>query len=239
METRVSLQPSYVLHSRPFQNTSLLLDLFCIDYGRVRAVAKGARREKSKYRSLLQLFHPLLVSLSGKGEVKTVTAIESGVLAINLVGERLFSGMYMNELLTRLLLNQVEHTALYKSYQAALLALQGSGDIEVVLRGFELSLLSELGYAINLESDCHSHAPIEESSSYRFTPDVGFERLNPVEISSDQPNLFSGAHLIALRELQLSDRSTAQAAKRLLRSALSAHLGDKPIVSRNLFVNRC
>jgi DNA repair protein RecO (recombination protein O) len=238
METRVSLQPSYVLHSRPFQNTSLLLDFFCIDYGRVRAVAKGARREKSKYRSLLQLFHPLLVSFSGNGEVKTVTSIESGVSAINLIGERLFSGMYMNELLTRLLLNQVEHKALYKSYQDALLALQGTSNIEVVLRGFELSLLSELGYAINLESDCHSHAQIEESSSYRFTPDFGFELLNPTEISSSHPNLFSGAHLIALRELQLGDRSTAQAAKRLLRLALSAHLGEKPITSRSLFVKR-
>ena len=64
METRVLLQPAYVLHSQPFQNTSLLVDFFTIDYGRVRAVAKGARREKSKYRSLLQLFHPLLTFLN-------------------------------------------------------------------------------------------------------------------------------------------------------------------------------
>lgn len=242
METKVFLQPAYVLHTRPFLNTSLLVDFFCLDYGRIRAVAKGARREKSKYRSFLQLFHPLLVSLSGRGEVKTVTGIESGLSAIQLQGDRLFSGLYLNELLSRLLLNHVEHTALYKAYQESLVALQGSSNIELVLRRFELNLLAELGYGINLESDCRSNRPIAEADYYHYTPDIGFEIVNGVtEPAADgiaqrvNPKLFAGSHLIALKNFQLENREVAQAAKRLLRITLNAHLGEKPLQSRSLF----
>ncbi|MEC9191360.1 MAG: recombination protein O N-terminal domain-containing protein, partial [Pseudomonadota bacterium] len=99
MNSKITLQPAYVLHRRPFQNTSLLVDLFTLDFGLIRAVAKGARREKSRFRALLQLFQPLLISASGKGEVKTLTSIESNMSAMRLQGERLFSGLYLNELL--------------------------------------------------------------------------------------------------------------------------------------------
>lgn len=238
MENRVSLQPAYLLHRQPFQNTSLLVDFFTMDFGRVRAVAKGARSAKSKYRSLLQPFHPLLVSLSGRGEMKSVTAIESGLAAIDLQADRLFSGMYVNELLTRLLLNHVEHKDLYINYQDTLVALRGSAEIELVLRRFELNLLTELGYGINLESDCHTHEPIVATENYRFTPDVGFELSQADSVENNSSRLFSGEHIVALRELQLHDRDIANTAKRLLRMALGAHLGDKPLNSRSLFANR-
>ncbi len=244
METRVQLQPAYLLHRRPFQNTSLLVDFFCLDYGMVRAVAKGARREKSKHRALLQLFQPLLVSFSGRGEVKTVTGVETGLSAIKLNGERLFSGMYVNELLARLLHNYVEHTALYLHYQESLIALQGEADVQSILRRFELKLLAELGYGINLNTDCHSHEPIDGESSYRFTPDVGFalaaESAGVTEgttVGADS-HLFAGGHLIALRQMDLGDASIAKSAKRLLRIALGTHLGDKPLSSRSLFTGK-
>lgn len=237
MDSKTSLQPAYLLHSQPFQNTSLLVDFFTMDYGRVRAVAKGARSPKSKYRSLLQLFQPLLISLSGRGELKTVTGIESSLSAIQLREERLFSGMYINELLTRLLLNHVEHKQLYLAYQDTLVALQGSTDVQLVLRQFELCLLTELGYGINLESDCRSHEPIISSASYSFTPDVGFELLaNDTQLNSNKA--FKGAHIIALRDLDILDKEVAKTAKRLLRVALAAHLGDKPLNSRSLFARQ-
>lgn len=238
METRVSLQPAYLLHRQPFQNTSLLVDFFTMDFGRIKAVAKGARGAKSKYRSLLQPFHPLLFSFSGRGEMKTVTGIESGVAAINLQADRLFSGMYVNELLTRLLLNHVEHKGLYKTYQDTLVALGGSTEIELVLRRFELNLLAELGYGINLESDCHSHEPIAQASLYRFTPDVGFQLAHGESAEQGSSKLFAGEHIVALRKLELDDKDSAKSAKRLLRMALSAHLGGKPLNSRSLFRNR-
>lgn len=235
MDTRIALQPAYVLHRRPFQNTSLLVDFFTYDYGLVRAVAKGARREKSRYRALLQLFQPLLVSVTGKGEVKTLTAVESNVSAINLRGERLFSGLYINELLSRLLQNQEEHTALYGNYQETLVALQGEQGIEPLLRRFELKLLAELGYAINLAEDCESHLPINPDGIYRFIPDVGFQTRSLSGSATLGNSEFMGSDLIALRNLDIETSSSAQAAKRLLRLALAAHLGDKPLHSRTLF----
>jgi len=236
MDTRVSLQPAYVLHTRPFQNTSLLIDFFTTDYGRLRAIAKGARSAKSKYRSLLQLFQPLLISYSGRGEVKTVASIESSHGAIHLQADRLFSGLYINELLTRLLHLHVEHHELFNNYQEVLVGLQGELSIELVLRKFELNLLAELGYAINLESDCCQHEPLDAKCMYKFIPDVGFDPITSPPGQSEALNLFSGTDLIALREFNLENEDTAKSAKRLLRLALNAHLGEKPLNSRKLFV---
>mgnify|MGYP001024454432 FL=1 len=238
METRVLLQPAYLLHRAPFQNTSLLVDFFTYNYGRVKAVAKGARRERSKYRSLLQPFHPLLISFSGRGEVKTINGVETGLSAIVLERERLFSGLYVNELLIRLLYNYQEHTALYKNYQETLINLQGSKEIEAVLRRFELNLLAELGYAVNLEEDFRSHLTIDPKSNYRFTPDMGFELSETNPKLEESPHYFSGQHLIALREFDLRDEAVAKSAKRLLRQALAVHLGEKPINSRVLFTGK-
>ena len=238
MDNRVILQPAYVLHRRPFQNSSLLVDFFTLDYGRVKAVARGARREKSRYRALLQLFTPVLLSFSGRGDVKTVNNVETQVAAISLRGERLFSGLYLNELLVRLLHQHVEHTELYQAYQSALLALQGETGIEVVLRRFEMQLLGELGYGLNLETDSHSHQAISAGQQYRFEPEHGFVAVNPPGDVADDPWLFSGEHLVALRGLELETAAAAHAAKRLLRLALQPHLGDKPLASRSLFTSR-
>ncbi len=240
MDSRVSLQPAYVLHRRPFQNSSLLIDFLTLDYGRLRAIAKGARRQKSRSRALLQLFSPLLISFSGRGEVKTLGQVEPQLNPIRLQGLQLFSGMYLNELLVRLLHNQEEHQQVYRHYQQALLGLQDSsqrqGSLEALLRRFELGLLSELGYALDLQQDCQEQRPIAPDSQYLFQPDIGF---SPV-VSEDEENsrVFLGRHLIALRELDLTDPQAAQAAKRLLRQALNVHLGDKPLASRELFTAR-
>lgn len=235
MDTRVTLQPAYVLHRRPFQNSSLLIDLFTYDYGRVKAIAKGARREKSRYRSFLQLFQPLLVSFSGRGEIKTVGTVETGMAPITLQGERLFSGLYINELLIRLLHNQEEHTPLYLDYQQTLLELQGMAALETVLRRFEMTLLGELGYGLNLDEECFTHRPIEAGLRYRFSPDVGFEQAAG---DDNGERIFLGRHLIALKDMTLQDNEAAAAAKRLLRQALGVHLGDKPLASRSLFTAR-
>jgi len=234
MDSRVALQPAYVLHSQPFQNTSLLVDFFTMDYGRVRAVAKGARSAKSKHRSLLQLFQPLLVSLSGRGELKTLTGLESSLGALRLEGQRLFSGMYINELLMRLLMNHVEHKQLYLAYQDTIAALQGDSAIHLLLRQFELCLLSELGYGINLDSDCHTHEPIDVERSYRFTPDIGFQVLVD-DCQHNSSKAYLGSHIVSLREHDLTDTEVVKAAKRLLRTALAAHLGGKALHSRSLF----
>ena len=152
-----------------------------------------------------------------------------------LQGERLFSGIYVNEILYRLLHNYEEYKSLYRIYQETLIELQGNSNVETILRKFELSLLAELGYAINLNEDCFSHQPIVEGFQYRFTPDIGFEVTAEEEIADKNPAVFRGIDLIALRELSLEEKAAAIAAKRLLRIALGALLGGKPLNSRALF----
>ncbi len=238
MENRVQLQPAYVLHRQAFQNTSMLVDFFCLDYGRVRAVVKGARSEKSEYRSSVQPFQPLLLSFSGRGDVKTVVGLESSVGALHLQGQRLFSGMYLNELLARLLHNYVEHKPLYLVYQDTLLALQGDAELEVLLRKFELGLLAELGYGINLESDCETDAPLAADKFYRFFPNLGFSQIGSDTSETPQSVRFFGANLLAIKDLNFKEAGVLSSAKRLLRIALAVHLGDKPLHSRSLFKQR-
>ncbi|MCY3689646.1 MAG: DNA repair protein RecO [Gammaproteobacteria bacterium] len=233
MNTRVLLQPAYVIHRRPFRNTSLLVDFFCPEHGRIAAVARGARRGKSRMHGLLQAFQPLRISFSGRGDVKTLTNAESAGAAVPLTGERLFSGFYINELLSRMLHDHVEHPRLYEVYRETLDALANTALLERVLRRFELELLAELGYAVNLESDCREHEPIAEDKFYRYLPDVGFEVAR--EDENDRKRIFAGAHLLALGRLDLDDPAAAASAKRLLRQALEVHLGGRPLHSRKLF----
>ncbi|MYA66277.1 MAG: DNA repair protein RecO [Gammaproteobacteria bacterium] len=235
MNTRVLLQPAYVIHRRPFRNTSLLVDFFCPEHGRIAAVARGARRGKSRMHGLLQAFQPLRISFSGRGDVKTLTNAESAGAAVPLTGERLFSGFYVNELLSRMLHDHVEHPRLYEVYRETLDALANTALLERVLRRFELELLAELGYAVNLESDCREHEPIADDKFYRYLPDVGFEVAR--EDENDRKRIFAGAHLLALGRLALEDPEIAASAKRLLRQALEVHLGGRPLHSRALFTS--
>jgi DNA repair protein RecO (recombination protein O) len=236
MDAKVLLQPAYVLHRQAFRNTSLLLDFFCLDYGRVKVVARGARSAKSKYRGLIHPFQPLLVSFTGRGELKTLITVEASVSSLSLKGTRLFSGMYINELLARLMHNHVEHRQLYHTYQETLLALHGDHPVEPALRGFELQLLNELGYGINLKTESGSDLPLNPSANYRFDPDGGFERVVDADSSpKEASDVMRGAQLIALQHLDFSDETTVITAKRLLRRALARHLGDKPLASRALF----
>jgi len=232
MVAKIELQPAYVLHAQPFQNTSLLVDFFSLDYGRVRAVAKGARRPTAKNKALLQPFQPLLISLIGRNELKNLNAIEVSHGALSLQGTRLFSGLYINELLVRLLFSHEAHSALYRSYQQAIIGLCGDRDVMVILRRFELDLLDALGYGLNLHVDCRTGDPITEEGRYLFVVDEGFERIN---VPSDSSALFTGAQISCLRNCEFPEKSLSRAAMRITRLALQRLLGDKPLASRELF----
>lgn len=238
MSTRIELQPAWVLHARPYQNSSLLVDFFTLDFGRQRAVARGARRAGSRSRALLQPFHPLLVTLAGRHELKTLAAVETSHGALGLQGTRLFSGLYLNELLVRLLHAQEAHADLYRSYQQALVGLSADRDVISILRCFELSLLEALGYGLNLDSDCRSGEPITEQGRYLFVEEEGFERVvGTADLPARAPVTFTGAELCALRLGDFSEPAHGRAALRLTRLALQRLLGDKPLVSRELFLS--
>ncbi len=151
MKSRVTLHPVFILHTRPFRDTSLLVDALTTEYGRISVLARGVRTARTPLRGILQPFVPLLMSWSGKGELVSMSKVEAVGLPYSLQGKALISGFYLNELIMRLLHRYDPHPILYDAYQQALLGLQQKTTIELVLRLFEKCLLKELGYGLQLE----------------------------------------------------------------------------------------
>lgn len=193
-----TLKRGFVLHRRDYRNTSLLIELFTADEGRLACVAKGAKsapRGRSALAALLQPFQPLWLSWVGRGEVKTLTRAEAAAPSIALVAERLYCGFYLNELLTRLIDREDPHEALFVFYQQALADL-ASEPLDAVLRRFELRLLEELGYALDLRSD-RQGKPIEPVHDYRYTSDQGLNPVPGLSVSLNDPvaALHTGARM--------------------------------------------
>jgi DNA repair protein RecO (recombination protein O) len=231
---RVNLQPAYVMHSRPYRDSSALLDVFTAEYGRVSLVARGTRRasRRGSGAALLQPFIPLLLSFSGRAELKTLVATEPAQGLFALHGDRLFSGMYLNELLVRLLHHNDAHPALFAAYDQALKALAGNSAADTVLRCFEFTLLDELGYSFNLGVDGASGQPIDATLVYRYDPGVGLVVCQ--DVAAPPSAAFAGSDLLVMASGEFGG-AVRLPAKRLLREALAVHLGAAPLRSRELF----
>jgi len=203
--------------------------------GRVTAVARGARGPKSRLKGLLQPFVPLLINWYGKSELVTLGGIDASGASITLVGDVLISGMYLNEVLMRLLTRFDPLPNLFEYYSQTILALSQKRAPEICLRMFELNLLNELGYGLQLSRAGGSNHCILANEYYFFQPNVGF--LLQKDVSDDEKKkLFLGAHLLAIDERDFSQLEILPTAKRLLRKAISHLLAGKPILSRELFV---
>ncbi|MNN31350.1 DNA repair protein RecO [compost metagenome] len=220
--------PAFVLHSRAYKETSALVD-FLTPEGRLRAVLRGAR---GKAGTLARPFVPLELELRGRGELPNVARLESAGIPYLLSGHALFSGLYLNELLVRLLPAQDPHPALFEHYAATLAALAGGRPLEPLLRAFEWRLLDDLGYGFALDRDCQGQ-PVDPATLYQWLPELGFQ-----PVAQLQPGLFHGGELLALAEADWAQPGALSAAKRLMRQALAPHLGGRPLVSRELFINR-
>jgi DNA repair protein RecO (recombination protein O) len=201
--------------------------------GRISAVARGARRSRRGYsqRSILQPFQPLWVEVLGRTDLKSLRTVESRAAALPLRGRALFSGLYVNELLCRILQREDPHAALFDHYEAALLRLAQDQQLDLVLRHFELSLLEELGYSFSLDTDADSGAAVAADRWYRFDPQRGL--LVHAGGSTGEP-LFAGRDLLEFSAGEYSENAR-RALKLLCRLALRPHLGDKPLLSRELF----
>lgn len=232
MIERVVQQPTFVLHTRPFRDTSLLVDLWTRDYGRIGGVARGARAQKSRYRGYLRPFVPMLVGWSGRSELVSFNQIEADGSPMLLEGRALLAGMYLNELLVRLLHQHDPHTGLFDHYRLTLSALNERGDIEPILRRFEKALLIELGFGFSWTQASDTFAPIVSSQWYHFEPDLGF--CEQSTSSTAQP-LLSGAHLLSIAENDFSTPEILRAAKHIMRRAMQVRLGSRVIKTRELF----
>jgi len=231
---RVSLQPAFLLHSRPYRDSSQLLDVFTAEHGRLSLVGRGVHRKArgGSLRSTLQPFHPLLVSFAGRSELQSLVAAESAGPAVLLKGVRLFSGLYLNELLLRLLHQHDPHPTLFARYSEALEQLAGNTAMDMVLRGFELNLLDALGYGFDPARDVHNQCAVREGRWYVYHQGLGLvEAAGGAELR--QPR-FSGLDLQAIARGDLEGR-TSIIAKHLLRQVIADHLGGKPLHTRELF----
>ncbi len=219
-------QPAYVLHSRAYRESSALVD-FLTPQGRLRAVLRSAR---GKAGSLARPFIPLEAEFRGRGELKNVGRLDPAGIPNLLVGEALFSGIYLNELLIRLLPAEAPHPAVFEHYAMTVLALAEGRALEPLLRSFEWRLLDELGYgfALNLDSEGQ---PIVEAGLYRLQTETGL-----VPIGHFQPGVFHGIELLAMADADWTTPGALAAAKRLMRQALAPQLGGRPLVSRELFM---
>lgn len=227
------LRLGFVLHARPWRETSLLVDVFTEQYGKLCLCAKGVRGKKSSKRSLLQPLSPLYLNWKGRGDLPTLTAVEPASPTIKLSGQSLYSAFYVNELMMRLLHRHDPHPTLFHQYHKALEQLVDSESIEPTLRQFELHLLSAIGYGLTLSHDMNGE-PLREDSYYLLHTDGLFQAVEHADNHFNQP-LFKGQYLMLIADNNWQNTEVLANAKRLLRMSLQSLLGDKPLQSRKLF----
>jgi DNA repair protein RecO (recombination protein O) len=228
-------EPAFVLHAYPYKETSLIVEAFAREHGRVGMVARGAKRPRSELRGLLQAFQPIALSWGGAAELKTLVKAEwRGGVPLP-AGASLLAAFYLNELLLKLLPREDPHPALWDGYERALAALAtcaGAGAQAVVLRGFEVRLLAELGYALPLTHEADTGSAIDPHARYHYAFDAG-PRRHAGEPGARWP-VVRGATLIALSEQRFPDPSIAAEAKQLMREVLDHHLESRRVESRRI-----
>jgi DNA repair protein RecO (recombination protein O) len=250
------MDKGYVLHSYPYRETSLILQAWTEKHGRLGLVAKGARRPKSASRSVLIPFQPLVLDWFGRGELRTLKGAEPAAPATPLGGQSLLSAFYLNELLLKLTTRDDPHEGLFAAYDDAITALRaisraaaatskegarsigppparGRQDaIEPVLRRFELRLLQELGYAVELTREATTHAPIVAEREYLYVVERGpIPAPEGVQVPANAVRL-SGFTLIDLDRGRLEDAATIAQAKQLMRLLINHSLNGQELATR-------
>jgi len=226
---RVSLEPAWVLHRYPYRDSSLLIEVFSHEYGRVGLVARGARSPKSRWYSELQILRPLLLSWNMRGELGTLTGAEGRATPLAANGRVVLCASYLNELLLRLLTRHDPHPALFDAYERAIDGLPETE--EQALRYFEKHLLQELGYGLLLDCEFESGEPLVPDTLYEY-------RLEQGPVRCRQPGnegiYLHGGSLLALSAERLVDRRACREVRLLTRAALALYLGARPLKTRTV-----
>ena len=230
----VEFASAFILHQRPYRETSLLLDVLSEQYGRISLVAKGVKQKKRSQSGLLQLYQPLLLSWLGRGDLQIMTSVEVSSARYILQAESALCGLYINELMIRLLPLNVPEPDIFNAYKAALLGLQQAKNTEIVLRLFEKKLLSHLGYGLVLDQVAETGQPIEPQLRYTYQPDRGLVAYQ--QKNASVPTI-SGRSLYHLLMEQDFDKQSLREIKQLMRSVIHFYLGGKPLKSRPLFAD--
>jgi DNA repair protein RecO (recombination protein O) len=232
-DTRINGQPGFVLHSFPYKETSLIVDMFTREHGRVALVAKGAKRPHSKLRGVLQTFQPLSVSWSGKSELRTLIDAEWVGGMLPLEKNSLLCGFYLNELLVKLLARDDPHPALFDHYVSTLNQLAHDEPAQIVLRKFERALLKETGVAADLGRSTTTGASVEAGTDYVVDPERGAREAGEAE---NWP-VVSGKTLLDMEREDYADPQTQAQSKQLMRFLLAHQLGGAPLNTRQILID--
>lgn len=232
---RLLLQPAYLLHHRPYRDTSRILELLTREHGRVSVFARGARGAKSALGPVLQPFNRVLASWSVGREAGTLVSAELDGAPQAMPTARMMSGFYLNELLLKLLTPHDAHPALFDLYAVAIQDLKDLVDEGRTLRLFEKRLLQELGYGLSLEREAESGDLVHSGRQYRYVFEYGVMPLTEVQdvVRSDAWR-FAGTSLLSLAREELHDPASCADARRLLRGALERLLDGRGLKSREI-----
>lgn len=232
---RVENQPAYILHQRPFRDTSQILEVVTKDYGRLSVMSRGSRGAKSRLKSVLQPFRALVLSWSGRGEMPTLTRAESASQSVALLqGKSLACALYINELVMHLTYKHDVQEALFTQYHETINRLYDKQTLEAELRQFELNLLDHLGVPIDFLHQANSGKAIVAGSEYVYQIEQGFL---PAGENSNEKKLVvvSGESLLNISASNFSSDKTLHDAKKLMRQIINHYLGSKVLKSRELF----
>ncbi|MDH3337792.1 MAG: DNA repair protein RecO [Gammaproteobacteria bacterium] len=231
MHRRVQQQPAFVLHHRPFRDSSQILDVISRDHGKLAVVARGSRGARSRLKGVLRPFMPLSISWIIKSDLGTLTGAEVRGAPLSLSGDALLSGFYVNELILHFLHRHDPQPEIFEAYALTIEGLAVAGDdVAPCLRRFEVELLRQSGYALNLDHEYDSNRTLDPQQNYEYRAEQG-----PVAVSrAAGPLIFSGKLLAAIGAQQFDDADVLRAANRLLREVIAFHLGGKELKSRKV-----
>lgn len=229
---RIQGEAAFVLHHRPYQDSSRILDIISVNHGRLALVARGSRSAKSRLRGILRPFLPLRLSWVIRSDIGTLTGAEMNGAPIALHGDALMSGFYANELLLKLLHRHDPQPEIFQAYSRTIENLGASADVARALRHFEMELLRLLGYALNLDRDSETQQPLRSDSMYEYRLEQG-----PVPVGDRKGVMvFSGHQLRGVGNEDFDKPEILNCAGRLLREVISFHLGGRELMSRKVFL---
>jgi len=232
-ELRIHEQPGFVLHSYMYKESSLIVDVFSRDHGRIALIAKGAKRPHSRLRGVLQTFQPLSLNWSGRSELRTLISAEWVGGMVPLESSALLYGFYLNELLLKLTAREDPHPTLFDHYVKTLARLANTESAQTVLRQFELAILKETGVAADLSVSAHNGSPVDPEEIYVVDPEGG---PRPAKMS-DSSLRISGKTLLDMANEDYSDPMTQTQSKLLMRALLAHHLNGAQIQTRQILID--
>jgi DNA repair protein RecO (recombination protein O) len=231
-QRRAQQEPAFILHHRPFRDSSQIIDVLSREHGTLALVARGSRSARSKLRGLLRPFLPLSLSWILKSDLGTLTGAEAAGAPLGLEGDALLSAYYVNELMLRFLHRHDPQPEIFRAYAGVISALAATDNVARCLREFEIEFLGQIGYALNVECEADSQRILEPEVHYRYRIDHG-----PVVVARGGGRLvFTGAELLAIGRREFARPEILRAANRLLREVIDFHLDGRELNSRKVLV---